>query len=59
MVEAIIRGWRCHIGWNNFTTLWKIVTAVRQHCSFYWLTIVSSTTQVSIPITEIDVYVVS
>jgi hypothetical protein len=37
----------------------KIVITVRQHCNLHCLTILSSTTQVSTPITETAVYVMS
>src|SRR5262249_44170688 len=58
-VEAIIRRWGCHVGGNDFISRWQVVITIRQHCSLHWLTVLSSTTQMSIPITEIAVYVMS
>jgi hypothetical protein len=59
MVETIIRRWCCHVGGNGFISRWQIIVTIRQHCSLHWLTILSATTQLSIPITKIAVYVMS
>src|SRR5439155_3235729 len=57
MMEAIIRRWCCHVGGNSFTSLWKIVITIRQRYRHHWLTILSSTAQMSISITKITVYI--
>jgi hypothetical protein len=58
-VEAIIRRRCCHVGRNSFISRWQIVISIRQHCSLHWLTVLSITTEMSRPITEIAVYIVS
>ena len=59
LVEAIVRRWCCPIGGNNFVSPRQIVTAIRQHCNLHWPTVLSITTIMPSPITEIAVYVVS
>jgi salicylate hydroxylase len=49
----------CHVGRNNFIGPWQIVIAIRQHHYLYGHTVVSSAAWISIPITEIAVYVMS
>src|SRR5262249_31914217 len=44
MVEAIIRRWCRHVGGGSVINPREIVTAIRQHYSLHWLTILSSTT---------------
>src|SRR5262245_1154665 len=56
---AIVWRWCCHVGWNDFLGAWQIVIAIRQHCSLHWLTILTVTTELSVPITEIAVNVMS
>jgi hypothetical protein len=58
MMEAVVRRWCCHVGGNNFVTRWQIVIAIRQHCSFHWLTVLSIAAEMSDVITEIAVNVV-
>jgi hypothetical protein len=59
MVEAIIGRWCCHVGGNSLIHLWEIVITIQQHYGLHRLTILSSTTEMSIPITESAVYIVS
>src|SRR5262249_39099564 len=59
LVETLIRRWCCHVGGDRFTPRWQIVTLIRQRYNHHWLTILFSTTQMSIPITEIAVYIMS
>jgi hypothetical protein len=59
MMETIIRRWCCYVGGNNFVSPWEIVITIWQDYSFHRFTILSSTTQMSIPITEIAIYVMS
>jgi hypothetical protein len=58
-MEAIIRRWCRHLGANNLIGCWQIVTAIRQDCNLNWLTILSITTEMSRPITESAVDIVS
>jgi hypothetical protein len=59
LVEAIVRRWCCPIGGNNFVSPRQIVTAIRQQCNLHGPTVLSATTQMSIPITKIAVDVMS
>jgi len=46
-------------GGNSFIAAWQIIITIRQHCSLHWPTILSVTTQMSMPIMETAVHIMS